>query len=221
MIRKDCIDYDRHVSSSRRYHSDLRQERADDTRLRIRRAARTLFSTQGFAATTIAEVAKSAGVAPQTVYSVFGSKRGIVAAMLDDIEETSGQEDWVARIRSAHDPRAQLRLFVAWLHVFYDSSAPVLRAALVARDDPDVGSLVAQGDTNRRNGTAELVAQWSEQRVLRAEVDRTRAAETMWLITGPEQFFRARDFLTWSGVEYEAWLYDVLETLMFGPEAST
>ena len=61
------------MSTDRPYRSTLREERARETRLRIRKSARRLFAARGFAETTIAQIAKDAGVAPQTVYAVFGS----------------------------------------------------------------------------------------------------------------------------------------------------
>ena len=46
-------------------------------------AARNLFLEQGYARTTIADVARAADVAPQTVYWAFGSKAGLVREIRD------------------------------------------------------------------------------------------------------------------------------------------
>ena len=75
------IYYDGVMSTERPYSSVLREERARETRVRIRRAAAELFAEEGFADTTVAAIARRAGVAAPTVYSVFGSKAGIVVAM--------------------------------------------------------------------------------------------------------------------------------------------
>ena len=48
-----------------------RSERARATRLRITKAAYTLFCERGYSGTTMADVADAAGVAVQTVYSFF------------------------------------------------------------------------------------------------------------------------------------------------------
>jgi AcrR family transcriptional regulator len=63
--------------------STARHDRAQQTRRRICAAAKDLFLSRGYAATTITEIAKSAGVAHQTVYFVFGSKAGVLAAIMD------------------------------------------------------------------------------------------------------------------------------------------
>ena len=49
-----------------------RKRDRDATRTRIIDAARDLFVEQGYARTTIADIARAADVAPQTVYWAFG-----------------------------------------------------------------------------------------------------------------------------------------------------
>jgi AcrR family transcriptional regulator len=58
----------------RRYTSTRRDQQARETRLRIIRAARQLFVTRGYGRTTLAEIAREAGVAVETVYAAFGTK---------------------------------------------------------------------------------------------------------------------------------------------------
>jgi len=58
----------------RAYDSTRRQEQAQDTRRRIIAAARELFLRQGYAKTTIAQIAETAGVAVETVYGAFRNK---------------------------------------------------------------------------------------------------------------------------------------------------
>ncbi len=122
------------MSTNRPYRSSLREEHARETRLRIRRSARTLFATQGFTKTTIAQIAGDAGVAPQTVYAVFGGKGGIVSEMLEDLEESADEDAWVAKMRAEEDPHRQLRIFVSWIRTLFEKGAPILRAAMAARN---------------------------------------------------------------------------------------
>jgi TetR/AcrR family transcriptional regulator, regulator of autoinduction and epiphytic fitness len=62
----------------RQYDSSHRREQAAQTRERIIRSAHELFVTAGYGRTTIAQVARAAGVAVETVYSAFGSKRNLL-----------------------------------------------------------------------------------------------------------------------------------------------
>ena len=49
----------------------------------MRRAARRVFTARGYSPATIAEVAKAAGVAVPTVYKLYRSKRGLLAAVIE------------------------------------------------------------------------------------------------------------------------------------------
>ena len=55
----------------RQYDSTWRQEQARETRQRIIRAAHHLFVSTGYGSTTIADIARAAGVAVETVYAAF------------------------------------------------------------------------------------------------------------------------------------------------------
>src|SRR5687767_11182338 len=71
------------VKGPRQYTSERRSEQARETRRRILDAARELFLEQGYGATTISAIASRAGVAVQTVYAVFGSKRQLLSDLVD------------------------------------------------------------------------------------------------------------------------------------------
>jgi len=71
----------------RSYDASGRQARAQKTRQRIIDVAHDLFISQGYGRTTIADIARGAGVSVETVYSAFGNK----AALLRRV--------WFVRIR--------------------------------------------------------------------------------------------------------------------------
>lgn len=58
----------------RRYDSSRRQQQAQENRGRILAAAHALFVEKGYGSTTIAEIARTAGVAAETVYATFRNK---------------------------------------------------------------------------------------------------------------------------------------------------
>lgn len=208
------------MSSSRPYRSTLRAERARQTRLRIRKRARRLFTTQGFVETTVAQIAVAAGVAPQTVYAVFGSKAAIVGEMLEDLEEEADINARVMEIIGESDPHQQLGLFIAMNRAVFESGAPVVRAALAARGDPEVAAMVERGDANRRFGTKQLTTMWGQRGSLREGLDPTEAGERLWLLTSAEQYLLATDALGWSPEDYERWLGDLLDRELLEPDRS-
>jgi AcrR family transcriptional regulator len=76
-----------HVSQSgeekRPYHSQVRQRQAEETRRHILVAARSLFESRGYAVTTLEAIAELAEVSPKTVTAVFGSKRVLLAEVIN------------------------------------------------------------------------------------------------------------------------------------------
>src|SRR5438128_2351853 len=62
----------------RRYRSTRRQEQAGETRHRIVQAAYELFIREGYGRTTMAEVARTAGVAVETVYAAYRNKPALL-----------------------------------------------------------------------------------------------------------------------------------------------
>jgi len=195
----------------------LRDERALETRSLIRKSARNLFTANGFSETTINEIAQNAGVAPQTIYAVFGSKSGVVAAIFEDLKETAGQAARVAEMVAEEDPRKQLRLFVSWIRTLFEQGAPLIQAALDARSAPDVAALIDREDQNRYRGTGEITEIWARKGALRDDLEQGEAADLLWLLTSVEQYLLATDKLGWNADEYEKWLGDLLERELLEP----
>ena len=67
-----------------------------DLRQRILAAALKLFSKLGYAGATIDAIAQEAGVAPLTVFAVFGNKHSILASLISvqSVETTSRSFSW-------------------------------------------------------------------------------------------------------------------------------
>src|SRR5215471_7979495 len=147
--------HDPHGRQARRYRSPLRAERAADTRHRITTAALELFTEHGFGGSTVTAIAKRAGVAPQTVYAVFGTKGAILQALLSRLEEDAGAAEWRARI-AAGDPADKLAGFAQWTAAMLSTSKATIAAAQGAVGDPAIIALRAEADGHRRQALASL-----------------------------------------------------------------
>ncbi|TMF81946.1 MAG: TetR/AcrR family transcriptional regulator, partial [Chloroflexi bacterium] len=108
--------------SPRPYRLGQRQMAADETRSRILNAAREQLEKE--ASFSIDAVARRADVARMTVYYQFGSRRGLLEALFDDLAASGG----VIQLPSAfqlQDPMAALdRLIEIFAHFW--SSARVV-----------------------------------------------------------------------------------------------
>lgn len=198
------------MTRERRYRSRLREEHAEATRHRVRASARRLFETRGFAGTTVAEIADAAGVSAQTIYAGFGGKGGIVASMLEELEQSIGMEEWIDRMVREPNPETQLRLFVEFNRTMYEAGASILRAMVEGMGLPEVSMTAARGNEARRAGTARLMELIAAKGALRPGLSTAESAERLWLLTSAEQFLHATDILGWETAHYERWLADLL-----------
>ena len=100
------------------------------SRDRILDAALELFSQRGYAATGVYDIAKSAGIEKTALYWHFGSKEGLLAAVLDRMDA-----EFVERIakrvaQSAADADARLDLFVSGLRKLVSERGDLVRLML-------------------------------------------------------------------------------------------
>jgi AcrR family transcriptional regulator len=204
----------------RAYTSRLRAEQAAATRSRILAAARDLFVAQGYPATTLSQVAAAAGVATDTVLHVFGSKKGLLAAVLD--ATVGGDEQPVAvldregpqAMRRETDPRRQVRMFASGMSAQLERVRPlddILRSA--AAVDPDARALRDDLQNRQRRAAMVQVVSWiAASGGLRDGLSITVAADIVWTLTSPEVHQLLREQCGWSPEQYEEWLRDALGT---------
>ncbi|MEU4157747.1 TetR/AcrR family transcriptional regulator [Actinoplanes sp. NPDC026670] len=87
-----------------RYHSPRRADAAAATRAEILACAKDLFMTNGYAGTTVPQIARAARVAVPTVYASTGGKADILAALLATITDDPASGDVAAAISAVDDP---------------------------------------------------------------------------------------------------------------------
>src|SRR5215210_183360 len=100
----------------RRYDSPRRREQAAATRREILAAAQRLFERDGYATTTMAAVAREAGVALKTIYVAFGMKSELLRALWhlllrgDEADVPVGDRGWYRALLEERDPNRQIEL---------------------------------------------------------------------------------------------------------------
>jgi len=101
------------TSGKREYRSPKRDSAAGATRARIIGAAnKQLRSAKGLQSLSLESVAAQAGVTRLTVYNQFGSRRGLLEAVFDDVALRGGLHR-LPEAMAEQDPRAALRRLVA------------------------------------------------------------------------------------------------------------
>jgi AcrR family transcriptional regulator len=211
-------DTDSAGTARRRYHSPARRRQAEQTNLRILTAARELFRTAGFAVTTMDSIASSAGVSVKTVEAIFGSKRAVLAAVVDPLATGGPPRDLVEQLRVADDPQDRLRLVAELAWTAYQASGPEFElmrgAATVA---PEVAAVAELVDSRRRANQARLITYLSERRVLRPDLTPDEAIDVAWVLTSYDVYRALVGEQHWSPSRYQDWLARTLAHSLLGP----
>jgi len=180
-------------------------------------AARRLFSRNGYGATTLAAIAAEAEVAVQTVYATFGTKRAILSALIDSMEAQAELSRLLECLRSTTDAVKQLALIVSFNRRLWERSIDVLNVARGATAvESDLADLHREGEARRRSGQAPLVKGWKRAGALKPGLERTKAADILWALTGPDVYHLLVVGSGWSKKRYESWLNETLKQALFG-----
>ncbi len=202
----------------RPYHSPARRRQAEQTRARILAAARDLFRSAGYASTTLDAIASSAQVSAKTVEAAFGSKRGVLAALVDPLASAGPPRDLVDRIRAAEDPRHRLRLVAELTRRTYEASVPEFElmrgAAAVA---PEITAVAQQVESRRRGNQARLAAYLQERRMLRDDLGPDEATDIIWALTSYDLYRALIGERRWPAGRYQNWLANTLAASLLTP----
>lgn len=204
------------LEDKRSYRSPRREAQAEQTRALILDSARALFTSRGYAGTTIETIAAHAGVSPQTVYTAYKNKRGLLAALHDRMAAVADPPP-MRPAPSGEDPRRQLRETVAFTTRYYSQGADLIELArALSGIEPDLAARWREGEARRLRRYSELTTAWERAGALAPGLTAAAARDIAWALGGPDSF---RLFVTerrWSLARYRQWLGDTLEQLLFG-----
>ena len=169
----------------RTYRSELRAATAEETRLRIITAARSVLSGgKNMPAFSLDGVARVAGVTRLTVYNQFGSKQGLLEALFDDTARLGGLFELHTVLAQA-DPKLALRQFVTVFCKFWDSRARMFpKFDAVAKLDDEIAASVKRRTERRRGALTALVSRLDAQ----AERANTDLIDILFALTSFEMF---------------------------------
>lgn len=205
----------------RRYDSSRRKQQARQTRRQILDAARQLFIERGYSGATIEAIAQAAGVATETVYASFGSKRAILSKLVEisvggderpiPLLERPGPQ----AVRREPDQPRQIQMFASQIAEIMTRVAPIFAVMnAAAKTEPEIAELLDRLLAERLGGMTYFISALSEHGGLRDGLDASTVAETVWALTSAEVFNLLTIERSWSKERYAAWLADSLTRLL-------
>lgn len=189
-----------------------RAEQAVATRRRIVDAAGRFFVRDGYAATTLQQIADEAGVAVQTVYFHFGNKRSLlkelvdIASVGDDEPVPLLDRPWVQELRAAPGGTEALRIWLRASRAIFGRVAPILRIVRdAAGSDPE---MAAQWEINQhqRHAAHRALAELLDAKgALRRDLTLDEAADTLFALISLEVYVLLTVERGWAPEQWERW----------------
>lgn len=186
-------------------------------------AATRLFGEQGYAATSIDQVAEAAGVSRATVFNAVGNKPVLLKTALDIA--VVGDDDPVAlpdrprsrAIRAEPDPRKYLSLYAELLTDMAARLAPISEAARSAAGaDPDARQLWQEHQAQRLIGAKHVVADLVRKGQLRNGLAKGDAADLVWVLNDPGLYHHLALLRGWTPARFSEWLAATLQEQLLG-----
>jgi AcrR family transcriptional regulator len=180
-------------------------------------AARTLFLERGYGATTIEAISELSDVPPATVYRLFGSKRGILKALLDvsivgdDEAVAMADRPPVRSLLADPEPTNQLAGFVGVAAQINSRTAAIYRILVsAAASDADAAALLRELTRQRQAGQGRIARSLSRARALKPQLRERDAGDIIHALLSPELYGLLVVDRGWSTERYEAWLTQTL-----------
>jgi AcrR family transcriptional regulator len=205
----------------RRYDNSRRQAQVRATRLTVIEAAQRLFTEHGYPATTIEAIAEAAEVPLPTLYRLFGSKRALLAAVLDtsfggdDQPIAFGDRPAVRAARAETDPAKMVTAFARIAREFMERSSAIQHVlATAAQVDADAAGLLAEIRRQRHTGQSRIVAALDAAGALDPGLDKTEAADIVYALLSPDVHRILTVERGWPADRYEHWIARSLSALL-------
>ena len=199
------------TSVKRPYNSSRRRAQAGETRSLIVRTARDLFIDHGYGHTTVADIARAAGVSVETIYGAFGSKATLLQKAWDitvggdDQDVVFHERPEVVAIRNEPDLTRRLMLHAAFSTRTARRIAPFqLMVQSAAGADPAAAAMLDEMGRQRLAGMTVMAMEVAKTGQLAVTEDECR--DVMWSMTDGVLWNRLVNERGWTNERFTEWL---------------
>jgi AcrR family transcriptional regulator len=205
----------------RTYDNSTRLEQSNETRQAIFDAARFELLERGYRASTVANIARRAGVHVDTVYALVGRKPVLLRELIEHAISGTNEpipaerRDYVAAIRAEPDPRGKLAIYARATREVQARLAPLLVALRDASTtEPEARAVWEEISERRATNMRELVKELKSVGGIRAGLSIAEAADTIWVTNSAEVYVLLTAERGWTPDRYERWLLDTWSRLL-------
>lgn len=206
---------------ARRYRSPLRDAQAEQTRAAILVGARELVAEVGYRAMTMAELARRAGVAVDTVYASVGRKpdvlRQLVETAISGAPEAipADRRDYVQRIEAAGTAREKIAIYADAIAAIQTRLAPIFVALRdAAATEPEASALWQEIGRRRARNMRDFAASLRATGDLRPDLSDDDVADIVWSMNSAEYWVLLVHERGWTPERFSGWLVDAWTRLL-------
>jgi AcrR family transcriptional regulator len=151
--------------------STLRERQAKERRDELIDAALTTFAKRGYHATSLKEIAETAGVTDGLLIHYFGSKANLLSAVLLERQSLSAAVEEIVASAPDHDAATAIRyVALRWLAVLQGRGGPLMGILIAeARHNPEVAEALAAHTRRTLEPTERLLTRLAERGNVRIE----------------------------------------------------
>lgn len=211
------------ASISRPYRSTLREEQAAQTRQRILTSAAECFADRGYAGTSLADIAKGAGVSVESV-KLSGPKRDLLLAAFEQSfvgaegRRSVAETDVGRAMTSIRDSEAFLDAVVGFVADANERTSRIWAAFVgAAVSEPVVAESLAGLLERRRADLTMTVELFADRGMLQSTRPHDELAAALSFLLSPESYEQLVAQSGWSKQQYVAWLADATRRIVLAP----
>lgn len=198
----------------------MARKRNIETEAKIAAAATALFCTQGYVDTTMAAIAKDAGVAVQTLYLRHGSKAAILSATLDaaiagdadDVTVTDRPDGFFGQSLAEPDARRAIGIAVHGARCICDRTHQLYEVIRSAAADPEVADVLEKNRTERIGGLRTLAKAIAKKHGYDPSVPVQRTADLLYTLGTEDAYLLFVADRGWKPEVWEHWVQDTITT---------
>jgi len=148
-------------------------------------------------------VAAESGFSRQAVYRHFGSRAGLLTALLEHIDVTEGAREAVARVLAAPSGSACVERLFSWWAGYVPRFAGIARGVLAAKHaDPDLGAAWDDRMRALRMVCHAVVERCAADGTLAPGGSTDEAAELLWALLSVPLWIQLTDDAGWTADRY-------------------
>lgn len=168
------------------------------------------------------EVGGDVGVSRQTVYLHFGSRGGMLLALVDYIDQKNRLPERIAAFQKERDPVALLRATLTFIAT-YDAEIQAVTAALLrhAEHDDDVRAALDDRMQRRREGLRLAVGRLAKSGLLHEGWSAKEVVDALWEASAPTSYRHLVLERGWKPERFRDWLLWLAQGFVAGVRAET